>query len=138
MTQKKENNHHKEEKHKAEQQKKYKKRSKIRKLTHEQHKKAYPWAHNASEKYNMKTPLAEKVEYLKHPDIPKLLTSNMKKTMMTAIVLPDEVTEEIDQKIEHIYDGKTAAFHCTICSKIFKHHYYAKHHVKHELGYSDY
>ena len=81
---------------------------------------AYPWVHKASEKHDVKTPLAEEVEYLRHPDIPKLLTSNMRKMMIKTISLPAEVIEEIDQKIEQIDDGKTTTFRCTICSKIFK------------------
>ena len=136
VTQEKENNHHEENKDETEQKKERKQRRNFRKLTREEHKKAYPWAHEASKKYNMKTPFAEEVEYFRHTDIGNKLTSNMKKRMMTAIVLPDEVIKEIDHKIEEIDNG--SEFRCTICSKSFKQHYYAQRHVKTELGYCDY
>ena len=75
---------------------------KIRKLSYEQHRTAYPWAHKASEKHHMKTPFAEEIEYIRDPDISKKLTREMKKKMIKTISLPQEVVEEIDQKIQQM------------------------------------
>ena len=50
------------------------------KLTYQEHKRAYPWAHDASKKTFMKTDLADETEYINHKNIDKMLTKNMKKT----------------------------------------------------------
>ena len=91
-----------------------------KKLTCEQHKTAYPWAHEASAKCNKKTPLADEVEYIRHHDITKMLTDEMKKLLIKTISLPEQVIQEIDQKIEQTEDHATTPFCCTICSQFFK------------------
>ena len=110
-------------------------RIKPAKLTHDQHNRAYPWAHAASKNMFKKTPLAKELEYILHNDIGTMLTNKMKRKICQVIELPCEVMEEINNNIE--CTGLTG-FKCQICSKYFKHRYHIQRHVKIEMGYNIY
>ena len=68
------------------------------KLTYQEHKRAYPWAHDASKKTFMKTDLADETEYINHKNIDKMLTANMKKQLTMTVKLPRQILQKIEEK----------------------------------------
>ena len=48
-------------------------------ISHQQHRRTYPWAHTASDNATKKTKLAHEIEYIRHPKIHNMLTEQMKK-----------------------------------------------------------
>ena len=104
------------------------------KLTYQEHKIAYPWAHAASNNTFIKTNLADDIEYINHKNIEKFLTTNMKKFLTKTIKLPSEVNQKIEKKIKYISDEE---YRCRICFTNFKKKYNAIRHVRIELGYKE-
>ena len=103
-------------------------------LNRQQHRTAYPWAHNASDNATMKTNLADEIEYINHPKVHHVLTDKMKKMLIQRIQLPRDIRKEIDQQIQETKNK----FICKICSNSFDKKYHAQHHTKIEMGYYDY
>ena len=104
------------------------------KLNHEQHRKAYPWAHKDSHNACMKTNLSDEVKYIRHPNIQNILTDNIKKKLIKKVSLPKEVIQEIDQNIQ----PTTNKFLCKLCSYSFNKRYAAHRHARIEMGYHEY
>ena len=104
------------------------------KLTYQEHKIAYPWAHAASNNTFIKTNLVDDIEYINHKNIEKFLTTNMKKLLTKTIKLPSEVNQKIEKKIKYISDEE---YRCRICLTNFKKIYNAIRHVRIELGYKE-
>ena len=96
------------------------------KLTYQEHKTAYPWAHAASNNTFIRTDLTEEIEYVNHKNIEKFLTTNMKKLLTKTIKLPSHVNNTIEKKIKYLSDE---AYRCCICHVIFKKKYNAIRHV---------
>ena len=96
------------------------------KLTYQEHKTAYPWAHAASNNTFIKTDLAAEIKYVNHRNIEKFLTTNMKKHLTKTIKLPSYINHTIEKKIKYLLEE---AYRCCICSMIFKRKYNAIHHV---------
>ena len=103
------------------------------KLTHQQHIRAYPWAHDASRNTFTKSNLASEVEYIDTRQIDKFLTTEMKKKLTTPIKLPKRIVQEIDDNISEI----NGEYQCNLCSTIFNKRYPATRHVRIELGYKE-
>ena len=57
-------------------------------LNRQQHRTAYPWAHNASDNATMKTNLADEIEYINHPKVQQVLTDKMKNKLIQRVQLP--------------------------------------------------
>ena len=91
-------------------------------LNHQQHRTAYPWAHNASDNATMKTNLADEIEYINHPKVHHVLTDEMKKMLIQRIQLPQDIHKEIDQQIQETKNK----FICKICSNSFDKKYHAQ------------
>ena len=104
------------------------------KLTYQEHKTTYPWAHAASNNTFIRTDLTEEIEYVNHKNIEKFLTTNMKKLLTKTIKLPSHVNNTIEKKIKYLSDE---AYRCQICYVIFKKKYNAIRHVRIELGYKE-
>ena len=104
------------------------------KLTYQEHKTAYPWAHAASNNTFTRTDLAKEIEYVNHIYIEKFLTTSMKKLLTKTIKLPSHVNQAIEKKIKYLSE---AAYRFRICSMIFKKKYNALRHARIELGYKE-
>ena len=96
------------------------------KLTYQEHKTAYPWAHAVSNNTFIRTDLAEEIEYINHKNIEKFLTTNMKKLLTKTIKLPSHINNTIEKKIKYLSDE---AYRVRICYMIFKKKYNAIRHV---------
>ena len=103
-------------------------------INHQQHRRAYPWAHTASNNATKKTNLAHEIEYIRHPKIHNILTDQMKKKLIKKVNLPEDISQEIDQEIQEMKDS----FLCKICSNSFRRKYCAYRHTKIEMGYHEY
>ena len=103
-------------------------------INHQQHRRAYPWAHTASNNATKKTNLAHEIEYIRHPKIHNILTDQMKKKLIKKVNLPEDISQEIDQEIQEMKDS----FLCKICSNSFSRRYSAYRHTKIEMGYHEY
>ena len=103
-------------------------------INHQQHRRAYPWAHTASNNATKKTNLAHEIEYIRHPKIHNILTDQMKKKLIKKVNLPEDISQEIDQEIQEMKDS----FLCKICSNSFSRKYCAYRHTKIEMGYHEY
>ena len=103
-------------------------------INHKQHRRAYPWAHTASNNATKKTNLAHEIEYIRHPKIHNILTDQMKKKLIKKVNLPEDISQEIDKEIQEMKDS----FLCKICSNSFSRRYFAYRHTKIEMGYHEY
>ena len=116
------------------------------KLSHNDHIEAYPWAHQASENFSKRMPLAgkEEVEYINisYTSFRRYLTAAQRENMIEYITLPQVSLEKIEKNMGMKKEEKKTIFFCKVCDPTTAYQCskkaMCKHHVRLHLGYSFY
>ena len=117
------------------------------KLSYNNHKEAYPWAHEASKNFSKTTPLAqeeEEVEFLNmtYRSLPKYITTAQKEKMRQSINLTGAAMRKIEENIGIKKEDTGKIFFCKVCDPRKPYQSQrkpiCKRHVRMHLGYSFY
>ena len=116
------------------------------KLSHNDHIEAYPWAHQASDNFSKRMPLAgkEEVEYINiaYTSFKRYLTAAQRENMIEYITLPQVSLKKIEKMIGIKKEEKKTIFFCKVCDPTTAYQCSRKSmckcHVRLHLGYSLY